>query len=223
MALVAFAAFAALPALASGAPVGREAGVLVPTGSEIYGTSAKFRFNSTAGEINCEARFKGTVTTNDTTNGFKGDITKAEFWEPEVNTVTSRCPTTIQCLFVKCWAEPTAEIGAGSAAKGWCLETTVSGSWKLRGGTCNGAVEPLAFILHLWTATSGGTKFAECTYRAKNDQVTGNYTTGTNTLTVAESGGEFTSTSGGACPEVGKLSGSFSLTTPNGTAVKVEA
>lgn len=81
MALVVFVAFAAMPALASGAPVGRENGAVVPTGSEIYGTSAKFRFNLTSGEFVCEARLKGTVTTNDTSNGFKGDITVADFFE----------------------------------------------------------------------------------------------------------------------------------------------
>lgn len=201
MALVAFAAFAIVPAMASAAPTLKEGTTTLAVGAEIAGTqdgTEAWVFTTSSGNVSCnEVRFAGVVTENP---GAKGTVKTASF----KNNGSTSCPTTI---FGVSSMVVTPKVP-------WCLSSTVLGTVKLVGGECGGKASGVKFVLD---PNVGG----ECEY--EKAEVTGTYTAGSEPLTADFTGNVFKLVrSTTLCPSEGTLDGKAILETPNGTSLKIE-
>jgi hypothetical protein len=193
--LVAFAAFAAMPALASASPVLTDEGVALGVGKKIEGTNTtNIVFTGSFLKVTCTvSTLTGEVKENSGTS-IKGTMTKATF----TNAGGADCTDNFGTLW-----KVTTEI----AKTDWCISTnnTMGDKFTLQAGACGGAAAALNFVLE-----SGSTV---CNFsRAATKPVEGTYVTGTDVLTMSEP--EFTLVSGGGlCPGTGKLDGSYTLET----------
>jgi hypothetical protein len=195
LALVAFAAMAVVPALASASPVLTEGGTAVATGKLITATQdTNITLATSIGHVTCQkSTLTGTLTENSGTS-IAGEITAASFTGTAAN---NHCSSTLPF-------NPTFTVDVGNLP--YCLTSTASDAWSIRGGKCSEGAKNLTFTL---------TGIFTCKYERAS--VTGTYTTGTGTLSIGASQ-SFTGEAGngGLCPGSGTLSGSWNLYTDTG-------
>jgi hypothetical protein len=208
MALAAFAAFAVMPAMASAAPtLTAPTGTLLATGSAVTGTNVgDTLMTDSSGNVllRCnKATMTGTVTTNNSTNGFAGDISSAVFTGDA--SADGECTGTFGNSYV------TANIAGGTP---YCIKNTKNvDELEVRGGKCSEASRSIKYVLH---STTLGT----CTYE-RTGGIIGKYTTHPTAAEATISKSEFTRTSG-FCPSAGFLDMTFALTS-GGHTVYVDA
>jgi len=198
--LVAFAAFAIAPALASASPVLTSGGSAVAVGSTITGQSTNTLLTTTSGTITCQtADLAGTLTTNNGTE-VAGEITSASYTGTGTS---SRCTSTISDLL---GGTVTAQVTIENLP--WCLTGTAGAEmiWHLKACT---AGQNLKFTLHLFNHF--GSALTTCVYEAAS--VTGTYATNVNANQLTATEQPFNSSSGGVCPTTGKVDQTVTLTT----------
>lgn len=198
LALVAFAAMAVVPALASASPVLTDASGTVAVGSKISATStttenAIFKAGST--EVKCnENKMTGTVKTN-SGSLIEGTIESASFASELTSEATD-------CDGGELFGPTTVDIPGLVAGKShWCIKSTkTADQWELIGANCGTASGTLTFVL------TG--KFLTCRY-TRSTSVVGTFTTNTSPATLKVTGEpEFTGTGEGnsfLCPATGKI------------------
>lgn len=211
VAMLAFAAFVALPAIASAAQpeLVDPAGALAKVKDEVRGESANLVFTTAKGNLECSSNImEGTVTANPA-NGkpVEGEITKGAF-HGNLNPGGTACKTSIKGLFENLSARITPENF------NWCLKTgeKATMTWELRACTAGKRVQFKAELFE----NNGANLRATCTFATKNESLTGTYNTpntgagekGKLTLGAKQA---FTSGSGGLCPAEGTLAGDFEL------------
>lgn len=200
MSLVAFAAMAVVPALASASPILTETtNVVVPVGAKVTGTqSGNILFTpSSGGVISCtKAVLTGTVRENSGTS-IKGDIATAAF---------TGAGAGGSCLSTGIPFNPSFTVAVGNLP--YCLTTEAGDTWTVRGGACAAAAQNIKFTLT--SALTGA-----CTYERAS--VSGTYETNKHPVTLKFNGGEpVNKTAGGVlCPAQGQLDGGFNLSTDN--------
>jgi|SRR5215218_138054 len=206
LALVAFAAMAVVPALASASPVLTNGSTPVVTGSKILGkNTGNTKFTTSIGTVECtNAKMTGTLTVNSGTS-IEGDIETAEF-----NNGSSTSPCTTNFL---------GNVTVTPKRLPWCIKaksTFTADTFQLSSGACAGG-GTMEFILD--SSTVG-----PCTYISTGTPpITGTFTTGTGTLKT-EKQGAFTKSEGGiGCPSGGELDMTFDLYLDNEaeTALKI--
>lgn len=200
MALAAIGAFAA--ASASANPIlTQPTGTIVPTGTAITAQSVGTTVMTTGlGNVVCDtATMSGTLTTNSTASGSKGDVTSASFH----NIGSTECSS---------WTGGVTVTPGVAGGLPWCLEaTTATDEGKVRGGKCSELARGIKFSLDF---TSIGT----CEYN-RSAAANGSLATDVSgqEATVAMSEQEWTKVGGGAlCPNSGKLDMTFKLSTAGG-------
>jgi|SRR5215218_8213511 len=204
LALVAFAAMAVVPALASASPVLTNGSTAVTTGTKIIGkNTGNTKFTTSLGTVECtNAKMTGTLTTNSGTS-IEGNIETAEF----NNGVGNPCTTSFL-----------GNVTVTPKKLPWCLKaksTFTADTFQLSSGACAGG-GTMEFTLD-------STTVGECTYVSTGTPpITGTFTTGTGTLKT-EKQGAFTKSAGGSfCPSGGELDMTFDLYTDTGeTALKI--
>jgi hypothetical protein len=207
MALVAFAASAVIPAVASAGPLTIPTGTAAAVGTKIVGTNVGHATMTTgAGNVTCtSAVMNGTVTNNSATH-VAGTIESAHFTgtKPE-----GRCEGPFGDVRVTTDFEE--EVGGKKVKVGvpWCVTTlTKADQFEVRGGACSEATRPLKFVLDSTTA-------GECKYQKAS--VTGTYTTHPDDLKMTISGQSFERYAGGfLCPLTGSLDMTFTLESSTG-------
>jgi hypothetical protein len=201
MALMAFAAFASMPALASASPVLTENGVKVVPPQLVVATAKNTTFTSSSTVITCEtSTLTGTVTTNSGT-AITGDITKAEFH----NAGGAPCSSSLGAVKVTVESLP------------WCIHSGAADIWTLNGGACPATSGTIAFTLDL--EGFGG---FPCKY-TRSAAVEGTFATNTTPANLKTKAGTntFTTTQGFPCPASGVFEANYSLETENGTALTI--
>ena len=197
--LVAFAAVAVMPAVAS-ATVGltEPANTRLAVGALVEATNTEsIVFVSNLGDVTCtKSTLTGDVKEN-TTTSVRVTITKATFTNNEGGQCTSSFGN---------WTV-TTEI----AKVDWCITSTETGKWHLQANACGNTGTALNFTLE--NAFTG-----ECKYTRSHatGPVRGTYTSGGNTLSITNTvaGSGFVKSSGGfACPSEGTLRGAYTLET----------
>jgi hypothetical protein len=195
LALVAFAAFAIAPALASASPVLTEDnnGVAVPVGTKIIATNTGDTLMTTSlGTIHCtKAVITGELVKNNGTE-VEGTISSASFTGTGAE---ERCTTAFL-----------GNIKVTPKRLPWCIKAKSSftaDTFQLTSGACPGG--------GIMEFTLDSSTVGECTYTKAS--VTGSFITGTGgDLTVSEQ--EFVKSAGsGFCPGSGKLDMTFDLYT----------
>ncbi len=183
--VAAFAAFAALPAVASASPQ-----LTYPTGTRLA-TGSKFRGHNlelailtfSQGTLDCsKATITGTLTKNNGTK-IEGNIESATFTgtEPE-----ERC------------SGPTGSLKYTFPSVPWCIQSTaVSDGFSIRGGNCTEEARALTFIQDSSLA-------GECKYEKAS--LSGTFTTHPEDAEMSISEQEFVKEAGGIlCPASFKL------------------
>lgn len=198
--LVAFAAFAIAPALASASPVLTKSGVALAVGSPVTGQSSNVVLTTSSGNITCQtADLAGTVTQNNGTE-VKGEITSASY----TGTGTSgRCTSTISDLL---GGTVTAQFTVETLPH--CIAVTAGAAMISHINACT-AGQNLRFTLHLFSHLPG--PIGTCTFESAS--VTTEYTTNGIAAALHATEQPFTSSSGGICPSVAKLDQDITLTT----------
>ena len=199
LALVAFAAMAVVPALASASPIltSEPNGAAVPVKTKIVARNVgNTRMTTSLGTIECtKASITGEVTANSGTE-IEGTITSASFTGTGAE---ERCTTSFL-----------GNIKVTPKKLPWCIKATnkmTADTFELKSGACGGALGAMEFTLD-------STTVGECTYT--KTAVTGTFETKTTGhFTVSEQ--EFVKSAGsGFCPGSGKLDMTFQLFTDTG-------
>jgi hypothetical protein len=198
VALVAFAAFAVIPALASASPVLTEAGKKVegtPTIVATQATGTVIELETSAGFVKCSKSFLTGPLKANTGTTIQGQITRSSF------TGTSGTGTQCESQF----------LGAITvdAPQTMCIHSGGKDAFEIVNGTCGTAGGNLTFTL---TGSLG-----TCSY--VRSSVTGSYNTNT-TPSVLTIGASQTFSGAGEenpfiCPASGTLKGSYNLFTDN--------
>lgn len=205
MAISALAAIA-VPSLASAAPVlTQPTGTVVPAGTSLVGTNVgEGTMTTSLGNITCSTvTAKGTVFSNSTASGVKGEVKEVTFGGTGAG---GECTT---------WSGGMT-VTANPVTNGlpWCLEaTTATDEGKIRGGGCASATRPIRFSLDFTSAFIG-----TCVYQRSTAAI-GTFGTDVSgqEATATTSGQEWTKFEGGAgCPSSGKLDVTFKLETGAG-------
>lgn len=201
--LVAFAAFAVVPAIASASPeLQTSAGAKVATGTAIKAFSSNLVFSSSKGNLECaENTLNGKVTENSGTS-IKGEISSATF---KASGGGSECKTSI----------PGGTATITPEGLPWCLSTIGTDEVTITG--CSGTIGFSAQIKVF------GFTVATCKFAA-NPDIVATYKTSTSPLVLTIKSGPFKYVSGNTefCSSTGgTLSGSFTVTTSAGGALKV--
>ncbi|MGN6587698.1 MAG: hypothetical protein ACTHKT_09545 [Solirubrobacterales bacterium] len=200
LALVAFVAMAALPALASASPVLKDKTGNVAVGGKILArNSGIVKITTADGTIECtDASMTGTVKKNNGTE-IEGEISTASFND-----------TNASGQLVACSNPFFGDVTVTPKKFPWCIaakNTFAADTFQLSSAGCPGGG---AMEFTLDTVFAG-----ECTY-TKAAPVTGSFTTGTeaapSVLSVSEL--EFKKAAGGMnCPPSGKLDMNFKMFT----------
>ncbi|HET9591702.1 MAG TPA: hypothetical protein VFP17_02195 [Solirubrobacterales bacterium] len=199
--LVAFAAFAIAPALASAATTVTENGVAVKAGEKIVATSPLITLTTPAGNVTCTTgTLTGTLHQNEK-GLIKGTISTALFGGTggEGANKEPRCTSTVPF-------NPQFEVAVQNLH--YCIENEPgTDKFLITAKTCTEEKAPRTLKFTLTSALTGG-----CTYEAA--QVTGEFTTNVTPATLSVEKQGFTKTAGGGlCPETGELKGTWSLET----------
>jgi hypothetical protein len=220
MAIAAFAAFG-MASTASAAPVVTQpTGTVLATGTKIVGTNVgETRMVTPLGTVTCStATLKGTLTTNSTASGSKGEVTSATFagTGAEVNG-EKECTSWTGGVTVT----PNHPTSAPVNGLPWCLEATAStDEGKVRGGGCSSPSRAIRFGMDFTT-------LGTCVYQ-RTAAAVGEVTTDLNAgepqdAVVHLKEQEWTLLSevstGFGCPASGKLNMSFTLATESGSPV----
>ena len=196
LALVAFAAMALVPAMASAQTLEETNGTTVPAGTKIDATqSTSIIFDTSSGNVTCsESTLTGTVTQEGAGVPVKGTVETAKFTGPG----GGRCTSTI--IF-----NPTFQVTVENLH--YCLEgSQAADTWSIKACT---AGQNLKFTLHSNLGFS-------CTYERAS--VTGTFETGKDLTLKVGASQTFSVIAGSssACPTSGTLTGGWNLYTDTG-------
>jgi len=205
LALIAVAAMAVVPALASASPVLTNGSTAVATGTKIIAKNTGIvKFTTNLGPLECStARMTGTLTVN------SGTVIEADF---ESASFTGTAASG------ECTAPFLGNATITPKKLPWCFKAKSTFSvdtWQLSGGNCPGG----GSIEFTWDTTS----FGECTYVSTGTPpITGTFTTGTEIQKTEKQGLLNKSAGGGFCPSSGEMDMTFDLYTDTGeTALKI--
>jgi hypothetical protein len=206
VAMLAFAAFAVVPSVASATSpeLVNKAGTAVAKGAALKAESSNLVLSSAKGNIECEKNIlEGTVTKNEA----KGEAIEAEFTKGSFTGKAEAGKTTC-----KTGIKPYTGVELTSENMGWCFKTTSSGAameWELK--TCAAGKE----VLFRAQFFENGAPRLTCTYGRTT--VTGTYNTpntekGEKTHLIVGGSQSFTRIFGNeSCPPNMTLSGEFGL------------
>lgn len=209
--LVAFTAFAILPALASAKHVQflNAAGTAkLLNGSLLKATSTKIVFKAEAPatlKIECEAEVTGKVIANDPTTGSKVTITKANFWKIG-GKAGEHCATNVAGT----------TVGVTTERLPWCLKSIDNEDrLTLDAGDCS-VSEALRITLHL---TLAGVAKGTCVYEGEHAVSSVNLNTVPAIMTAIQSTSTFkrqatctTETAQSNLPLTSEMEGAFTVT-----------
>lgn len=211
--LVALAAFAVLPSMATASPeLVNLLGMKVPVGTNFQATNVAHAATSAIVKITlpdgkvieCQTGFMtGKIIKNSGTH-IEGEITAAEFsGTPGVTPHTGHCKSPLGNVTV------TPNLATNPAHEGhpslpWCITAANNkDQFEIKGGKCGGMALPLTVAIH--SPASG-----LCSYSTAS--VTGTYTTDPAAAIGTIINQEFTKITGGVfCPPNGKLDMAFTL------------
>lgn len=222
MALFALAVFI-LPAAASASPVlTHPTGTKLATGRLLKGTSiGNFLFKSGSTVLfECtKATYTGELTKN---NGeeIEANITTATITGTGAEAVAGMPECTASTIGNFTMTTNGGGVDENTVANGtpWCLKSTVSGSFSMRGGKCSEAARAITFALD-------GTAIGACHY-SRSASITGTYTSdssGDAIFSLTSAGTEFTKETGDPvlCPSGFSLEAKFTMETDTSTAEPV--
>jgi len=199
------AAFAVVPSLASANPILTEpTGTALAAGSRITATNVGItKFHTSTGDLECtKATLTGSLTSNATGTGAKGEIEKATFAGTGPETFGEKECTGTNVFLTGTTVTPALNLP-------WCLEAPAAAdSFTLKGGPC-GSPREIKFNLDM-------TEIGTCEY-SRTSTVNGTLVTdsgGSNENTLAITAVPWTKIGGpGLCPSTGELTMRFSLET----------
>jgi hypothetical protein len=214
----ALVAFAAVPAMASASPeLQTSGGVKVAVGTQIKATNVgNVVFTTNFGNITCtSSTMTGEVVENSGTS-IKGTIKTASFTGNHDG--TTNCVTTIPGITM---VKVTPEIS--SPSNHWCLTSTVSPNFSIRGGGCSEAAKGLKFTLDLFNSSTEA--IGSCSYErtAASGPITGTYVPNVSPLELTVTGGNVFARLGEnfLCPSSGTLDAKYKVQTSTGGELKV--
>jgi len=230
VAVAAFAALAVIPSLASASPVVTESGARVkattPDGVNtiIRGSTVGVQVLSTGlGNVNCEkSTIEGELVKNTGTD-FTATLTTFDYSgdDPE----EAKCTTSISDF---AGGKVTAKVEVETPA--FCLHSVsgvdhvlIYGEVKTPVGKhCENTSDRTTIGFNLIFTTHTGGSFATCTYqRPVTEPLTASYTTTTGD-TLVMTNQKFTKSAGGVlCPNTGEYTGTYTITTTNGTILNI--
>jgi len=211
------AAFAVVPSLASANPIlTAPTGTLLPPGTEIVQTGiGNSTLVTSTGTLTCTSDvLEGTVTSNSTASGVKGEITSAKFGG--TGPTQSGAPGP-ECTGSNFFTPNTTITPAQSLP--WCFEAPANAdTFTVKGGKC-GAQTAIKFKLDV-------TGIGTCEY-TRAATVNGTFVTdgaGTNENTGSITSVPWTLSAGpGLCPSEGSLTTRFGVETKTSTEVYVSS
>jgi hypothetical protein len=212
----ALVAFAVVPAVASASPeLQTSGGAKVAVGTPIKATNVNpVLFTTPFGNISCtHSELTGEVVEN-SGSSIKGTIKAASFTGNHDN--TTKCVTGI---FGITMVQVTPEN------LHWCLTSTVTPNWSIRGGGCSEAAKALKFTLDAYNSS---TQFiGTCIYErtVASGPLGGHYNVATSPLHLTVTNGNVFARTGGTleglCPSSGTLDATYKVTTSTGGELKV--
>ncbi|HEX6781905.1 MAG TPA: hypothetical protein VF125_07730 [Solirubrobacterales bacterium] len=203
--LLVFGAVAIAPQVASASPLLTEGGTVVMPGATIRATNVgNFVFTAGATTMTCtNVKIDGSLVTN-SGKLIQETIKTVEVLGPAGS--EGHCQSTfLGNRVLKVTAENLH----------WCLETTGTDEFTIKGGGCNEAAKEVAFSLESTDKT------INCTYAAT--QLLGTYKTNETPVTLSLSKQKFTKKfgSGFTCAESGELTATLLLETTAGTSLTI--
>jgi hypothetical protein len=200
-----FGIMAIAPQLASASPLLTEAGTVVTPPEAIRATNVgNFVFTAGATTMTCtNVKIDGSMVTN-----------SGKLIQETIKTVEVKGPAASEghCQSTFLGARP---LKVTAENLHWCLESTGTDEFTIKGGGCKEAAKEVAFTIESTDKT------VSCTYAAT--ELLGTYKTNETPVTLSMSKQKFTrkAGSGFTCAESGELTGTLLLETTIGTSLTI--